>query len=107
MAGYATDRQTLDHQMGGLVTTLIDTLAAIVALNKKLQNDPRFVNALLIADVTTPGGYGYTQTEVDGFKAGFLAMTDLNETAWGRRAQSPANNFLFDAQRLTGVQGMQ
>jgi len=102
MAGLSYDRQSLDNRMGSLVLALRDTFEAVVTLNDQLQNDTRFANATLTA-ATTSGGYGYTQAEVDSFKAAFLALNDLNSIAWGHTANANPNNYFFEAVKLTGV----
>jgi hypothetical protein len=102
MAGLSSDRGTLDLVMGQAVLSLRDALDECSRINDMLQNDPRFTDETLTTSVQD-GGYGYGTDEMNAIKPAFAALSKLRDIAHAQAVQSPADNFFFWANNLTGV----
>jgi hypothetical protein len=102
MAGLSTDRGSLDLVMGQAILNLRMALDEVARINTMLQNDPRYSDANMTADIQS-GGYGYTATEMLSIKPAFFSLSKLRDIAHAQATQSPADNFFFWANNLTGV----
>lgn len=92
--GYPINKAVIDSRAGYLVKTLHDVLTGANVLKARLD-------ALTNADLV---GMGYTDAEATLLKAAFTDLYNLNRVATGQATQSPANNFFFSADKLTGVE---
>ena len=95
--GFGRTKADLDVRMGTIVVNIRDALKQAAAMKALLDNTNIFANDQALIDL------GYSAGEVTTIRAAFTALNTLNSVANGNAAQTPANNFFFDAQKLTGV----
>jgi hypothetical protein len=92
--GYPLNKATLDSRLGYLTVTLRNTLDQWVTL--KAQAD-----SLLDSDLTT---LGYSAADITAIRGIAASMAQLRLVANGLATQSPASNFFFYANKVTGVE---
>lgn len=92
--GYPINKAVIDSRVGYLVKTLHDIFEGVEKMKGVLD-------ALTTEDLTT---MGYTEAEVAVLKSGITDVNSLSQVAHGLATQSPANNFFFWADKLTGVE---
>lgn len=92
--GYPLNKATLDSRLGYLTVTLRDTLDDWAIL--KSQTD-----SLLDADLTA---LGYSAADITAIRGIAASMAQLRLVANGQATQSPASNFFFFANKVTGVE---
>lgn len=95
--GFGHTKADMDPRMGTLADDVRQSLRRAAAFKALLDNTTVFANDQAIIDL------GYTQTEVNTIRAVFNSLNALNNVANGLAAQTPANNFLFDVPKITGV----
>lgn len=93
MAGFPTDRPVIDAQAGQLALTLRNTLDQIGRMKVWLDGQTT-------ADLEARG---YTADEAAVLKSAYTDLDNLRKVALGEQAQSTANDFLFWARGLIGV----
>ena len=91
--GYTVNKQTIDNRVGQLVQTLRETLDGVARAKA-------YLDALPDGDLQT---LGYNPTDITALRASMTDLANLRATALGQRAQSPASNFFFNADKLTGI----
>lgn len=91
--GFAADKAALDARAGHVALQLRDTLDAAGRLKAWLDTKQ---DADLVA-------LGYTSDEVAILKSAYTALDALRLVATGQRTVPEADNFLFWASKLTGV----
>ena len=94
MAGFPTDKATIDANAGQVVLTLRDNLARAVRIKAWL--DAR-------TDVQLTA-LGWSSEEVAVLKSAFTDLAKLAQIADGQATQAAASDFFFFADRLTGIQ---
>lgn len=98
--GYPVNKAVIDSRAGYLVKTLRDVFDGIQTLKGVLDG--------LTTDQLVAMGYvenvGTGVTEVSWLKSGITDLAALAAVANGQQAQTPANDFFFWADRLTGVE---
>jgi hypothetical protein len=92
--GYAAQKTDVDARAGQLSMLLRNTFRDVVQFKA-------WLDAQSDAQLTA---LGYNSADLTLLKASFTDLSNLRDTAYGLRAQSPASNFFFNAQWLTGVQ---
>jgi hypothetical protein len=101
--GFPSTKGDFDSRAGMLATALRLDLFQCSEFCKVLQNTPWSADANLIA-------LGYTQAEVTLLKAAFTDLggtgNSLYRIANGQAFVASANNFLFNANQLSGVVGI-
>lgn len=93
-AGYPINRAVIDSRAGYIVKSLRDLFDQAAILKG-------VVDGLNDAALTS---FGYSAAEITELRNGVTDISNLALTAKGQRAQSPANNFFFNANKLTGVE---
>lgn len=94
MAGFSTDKATVDAVAGQVVVTLRDNLARAVRIKA-------WLDARTDADLMAQG---WTSDEVAVLKSAFTDLAKLAQVADGQAVQAQASDFFFWADRLTGIQ---
>jgi len=92
--GFPRGKAELDFRAGNLVVTLRDTFEDIRHLKALLDTMP---DADLLA-------MGYVQGEVNVLKSAYAALVKLANVATAQDTAPVADDFMFFARQLTGVQ---
>jgi hypothetical protein len=92
-AGYQTDKNTVDARVGNTVIALRNTFDDIRRVKAWFDTQ---TDAALVAQ-------GWTQAEVTLMKASFTDLVALANVSTGAATQPAANNFFFNASKLTGL----
>lgn len=83
----------------------VESMQVIVQLEAALENIADFHAYLARAfptDQNLADFLSYTLADAQAFRGAITDLENLRLTAIGQRAQTPANNFLFNAQKLKG-----
>lgn len=88
-------KQDIDRRAGQLVVQLENILSEIQKFNE-------YLGTFTDAELEAFGAYSAEERQL--LKGSFIDLENLRLTAYGQRAQSPANNFLYNATKLTGWQ---
>lgn len=95
MAGFSTDRATIDANAGQVILTLRENLDRVGRIKAWLDGR---TDASLVE-------MGWTPDEVATLKSAFTALDHLRRVAAGQATQPEASDFFFFfAGRLTGIQ---
>lgn len=91
-AGYPDNKAAVDARAGLLALQARDLFVQVANFQSYLgsKTDPELT------------ALGYTAAEVTLLKAAFAQLDQLRLVATGQAAQSPANNFLFNSNKLIG-----
>lgn len=92
--GLPVDKVKLDDRTGSLVWQLRETLT-------QCQNMKAWLDARSDAELTA---LGYTAADITLLRASFTDLDNLRKVARGLAAQPGANDFFFNAGKLTGLQ---
>ena len=91
--GFGTEKATIDAVAGHVAVTIRDTLDQAARVKAWLDSKPdEDLEAL-----------GYTPAEVAILKSAFTDLDNLRKVARGQQSQQEANDFLFWAAKLTGL----
>lgn len=99
MAGFPLTRESLDGQMGTAIMDLERAFAECLGVNALLTDTNRVTDASLAA-------LGYTSPEVAVMRSAFSALANLNAVSHAQATQGTANDFWWDAKKLTGASGL-
>lgn len=91
--GYEVDKPTLDRTVGSLVVQLRSTFEQVASLKA-------WLDARQDSELTT---LGYTSDDVTLLRSSFTDLNNLQKIAHAQGTQSNANDFFFNAGRLTGL----
>ena len=94
--GFAVNKTDVDNQMGRLVVDVRESLEACVDF-KTWLDDTALGTDTFLTDL------GYSAGEITTIRAAFSAMSNLNNIAHAAGTQASANDFFFDAKKLTGI----
>jgi hypothetical protein len=94
VAGFPTTKNDIDARIGSLIVVIRDSLDAAVRIDT-------WLDATSDQDMTAKG---YTTDEVATIKSAFNALAVLRNVANGQATVPNADDFLFFARRLTGLQ---
>lgn len=94
--GYPVDKRTIDQRAGSLVERLRITFAGIQTLKDWLDETS---DAALGA-----APFGYSTEDIATLRAGITDLSNLGKIAHAQGTQAQANDFFFNADRLTGIQ---
>jgi hypothetical protein len=92
--GLSSDKATIDGRSGNIVWQLRELL-------DEVQTFKAFLDGKQDTDLTA---LGYSSAEVTLLRASFTDLDKLRQIAHAQATQSPANDFFFNAGKLTGVQ---
>lgn len=92
--GLPSDKVTLDNRVGQLAWNLRTTL-------DQVQTVKLWLDGKLDSDLT---GLGYSAAEVTTLRAAFTDLDNLRKVAHALATQPAANDFFFNANKLTGLQ---
>jgi uncharacterized protein YgfB (UPF0149 family) len=95
LAGYTVTPASINNKAGDLVVNLRDALLACHDF-KAAKLDVSWNDAFLL-------GIGMTQVDIDKIRASFVALDKLYRISHAADTQSPATDFFFDANALTGT----
>lgn len=98
MAGFAFTKSALDARVGQVVIGLQAGFDGVEQIQALLQDPTRASDTILLA-------LGYAQDEINGLRAAFNALSNLDKIGHAQAVQAAENDFWFDAKNLTGVQG--
>jgi hypothetical protein len=91
--GIPVDKSTLDTTAGRTVLQLAQTFDQVVRLKNWLDAK---TDAELLA-------LGYVAAEITLLRASFTDLSNLVKVARGQGTQAAANDFFFNARKLTGL----
>lgn len=94
--GLPMGQAEINARAGSLAIALRDALRMCADFSDYLQNTQIIANDQVLVNM------GFTQAEVNTLRAAFTDAKALRQVAIGAAAQTPANNFLFNLQKLTG-----
>lgn len=92
-AGFQVTKDSLNQRSGSVVVTLEAALDDVARLKAWLdaRTDQEIIDL------------GFDQAGVTLLKSSMTDLDNLRLTAYGERAQDPANNFLYFASQLRGI----
>lgn len=91
--GFPTDKGAIDSWAPTVVVELRTAMDQVLRIKAWLDTQQA-------ADLTA---LGYSSAEASLLIAAITDLSNLVATARGQRAQSPASNFFFNADKLTGL----
>lgn len=91
--GFPATKTDIDLRAGQAVVNAREAMDSIIRINVWLGEQS---DASLVA-------LGYTQTEVTLLKSSFTDLANLVGVARGTRTQAAANDFFFNARKLTAL----
>jgi len=94
MAGFPTTKNDIDARIGSLIVVIRDSLDAAVRVDT-------WLDAQTDADLT---GKGYSGAEITIMRAAFNALVILRNVANAQATVPAADDLLFNARKLTGLQ---
>lgn len=94
MAGIPITKDIINSRVGYLTKTLRDTFTEIARVTQ-------FLDDTSDADLVT---MGFSQGEVTLIKAAFTDLNKLGRIASAQDTQPAANDFYWNAKRLTGIE---
>jgi hypothetical protein len=90
--GFPQSKAEIDSRVGYLSQTLRDRFVDVV-------NFKAFADGLTDPQLTA---LGYSAADITLLRAVVIDLYNLEETANGRRTQTPATDFFFNAKKVTG-----
>src|SRR6478609_3534755 len=93
--GYPQGKTEIDQRAGSVVLGVRQALQAVNDFNTYLTQ-ATVTDSFLV-------GLGYSQAEVNTLRAGITDLTNLYKIAHAAGTQASANDFFFNAGKLTGV----
>lgn len=93
MIGFPVNKADVDGAVGRLSANLRNVFSEVGTIKSWLDSNDD--NAL--------GVLGYTPADITALKAVMIDLTNMVDTVYGRRAQTPASNFMFNAAKTTGL----
>lgn len=92
--GFSADKAAIDQRAGSLTYQLRETF-------NQVQTVKAWLDSKLDSDLTA---LGYSSAEVTTLRAAFTDLDNLRKVAHAQGTQAAANDFFFNAGKLTGLQ---